>query len=189
MFQRFISIFLSMAMLCILSSGVLAADESTDRQITPIPDQGAELFGLAINDLNKADFETRLSKMGLQPYPSYKKEVATYSLGAEGILGVKELKVQFNNDLYLIKATLSGVVESKSNRQSLGKLLVKKYGTPNMGFVRNGFGRAKWVFHDGTYIELHNTTFNVLVIYADQQPKKAPESGRIDVEALFESNQ
>lgn len=82
MFQRFISIFLSMAMLCILSSGVLAADESTDRQITPIPDQGAELFGLAINDLNKADFETRLSKMGLQPYPSYKKEVATYSLGA-----------------------------------------------------------------------------------------------------------
>lgn len=189
MFKRFISIFLSVFILFSLSEVSFAADNSTDRQTTPIAEQGAELFGLKVNNLSKESLEKRLATMGLQPYPSYKKDVATYSLGPDGILGVKELSIAFNDDDYLIKATMSGVVKSSEKRQSLGRLLVKKYGTPNIGFVRNGYGRAKWVFKDGTYVELHNTTFNVLVIYVDQQPKVPSESGQIDVEALYEKNE
>ncbi|REG85099.1 uridine kinase [Marinomonas pollencensis] len=189
MLQRIIAVFLSIAVLAFCSMASFAADESADRKSTPIADQGAELFGLTINDLSKENFEKRLSAMGLQPYPSYKKGVATYSLGQEGILGIRELAIQFNDYDYLIKATMSGVVESNKKRQALGSLLVKKYGMPNIGYVRDGYGRAKWVFQDGTYIELHNTTFNVLVIYVDQQPKTVSESGQIDVEALYKKSQ
>lgn len=189
MFQRVIAVFFAILVLVTLPAVSMAANDSNDRQTTPIANQGAELFGLKVNDLSKEDFEKRLSAMGLQPYPSYKKGVATYSLGPEGILGVRELAIQFNGDDYLKKATMSGVVKSNKKRQSLGNLLVKKYGMPNIGFVRDGYGRAKWVFHDGTYIELHNTTFNVLVIYVDQQPKVLSESGQIDVEALYKKSQ
>ncbi|WP_156496607.1 hypothetical protein [Marinomonas aquimarina] len=42
---------------------------------------------------------------------------------------------------------------------------------------------------DGTEIELHNTTFDVSVIYSDRQPKRVAPSGRIDVEALLKRNQ
>lgn len=189
MLQRVIAVFLSITVLAICSSVSFAANEPSDRKTTPITDQGAELFGLTVNDLSKEDFEKQLSAMGLQPYPSYKKGGATYSLGQEGILGIRELSIQFNDYDYLEKATMSGVVESNKKRQALGNLLVKKYGTPNIGYVRDGYGRAKWVFQDGTYIELHNTTFNVLVIYVDQQPKTLSESGQIDVEALYKKSQ
>ncbi|MEL0615075.1 uridine kinase, partial [Marinomonas arenicola] len=73
-------------------------------QTTPIANQGAELFGLKENDLSKEDFEKRLTAIGLQPYPSYKKGVATYRLGPEGILGVRQLAIQFNGDDYQKKA-------------------------------------------------------------------------------------
>ena len=40
--------------------------------------------------------------------------------GQKGILGVKELRIDFNGYDYLIKATLSGVVASNEKRKALG---------------------------------------------------------------------
>lgn len=151
----------------------------------PVYANGAELFGIAFNDLAKANFEKHLKERGLEPYPSYKQGVASYSLGKNGILGIKELTVRYNSFKYVEKATMSGVVKSVELRASLGNLLVKKYGPPDIGFVRDGFGRARWSFRDGTEIELRNTTFDVSVVYVDQAPKRVSTSGRIDVEELL----
>lgn len=156
---------------------------------TPVYAKGAELFGIPFNDLSKAEFEMHLSKMGLEPYPSYRKGVANYSLGAAGILGIKELTVAYNQYEYVEQATMSGVVEDPVLRAKLGAVLEKKYGRPSLGFVRDGYGRARWVLPDDTEIELHNTTFDVSVIYIDRLPKRIAPSGRIDVEALLKRNQ
>ncbi|WCN12045.1 uridine kinase [Marinomonas mediterranea] len=161
------------------------AQEAETEDVAPPLQTKAELFGLEVNDLSQSAFEAHLQKMGLQPYPSYRDGVATYSLGPEGILGIRELTVLFNQYKYIKKATLSGVVESPKKRASLGKLLEGKYGPPSVGFVRDGYGRAKWFFNDGTVIELHNTTFDVSVSYVDEVPKIQSESGKIDVESLL----
>lgn len=155
----------------------------------PVYSKGAELFGIPFNDLSKAEFEMHLSKMGLEPYPSYRQGVANYSLGATGILGIKELTVAYNQYEFVERATMSGVVEDPTLRAKLGTVLEKKYGPPSVGFVRDGYGRARWVLPDGTEIELHNTTFDVSVIYMDRLPKRIVPSGRIDVEALLKRNQ
>lgn len=194
MHRSLMSMFISFLLLLVCSIGVVKAEiiktkEAADSSSNAVSYlQGAELFGLRVNDLSKAVFEKQLSKMGLQSYPSYKKGVACYSLGPDGILGIKELTVLFNPSDYVRQATLSGVVESNEKRKSLGLLLEKKYGPPNVGFVRNGYGRAKWIFKDGTQIELHNTTFDVSVSYVDERPKVLSESGEIDVHALSKKN-
>ncbi len=163
------------------------AQEQTepDPVVAPSYAKGAELFGIGFNDLSKSSFEAHLKKMGLEPYPSYRAGIASYSLGKEGILGIRELTVRYNTSNFVEKATMSGVVESKEKRASLGNVLVKKYGQPDVGFVRDGFGRARWLMSDGTEIELHNTTFDVSVLYVDTRPAREQASGQIDVEALM----
>lgn len=155
----------------------------------PVYASGAELFGIAFNDLSKAQFEMHLKKMGLEPFPSYRQGVASYSLGKNGILGIKELTVRYNQYQFVEKATLSGVVESPELRAKLGNVLLQKYGQPEVGFVRDGYGRARWQLPDNTDIELRNTTFDVSVVYIDRVPKAVSPSGRIDVEALLKRNQ
>lgn len=179
-------------------SVALAAEETTSAEpadvveeavATPIYSNGAELFGIPFNDLSKAKFEEHLSKIGLEPYPSYRAGVANYSLGEKGILGIKELTVVFNQYEYVERATMSGVVEDPKLRAKLGALLEHKYGPPTVGFVRDGYGRARWDLADTTEIELHNTTFDVSVVYVDRTPKHKQASGRIDVKALLQKNQ
>ncbi|MCO4785558.1 uridine kinase [Marinomonas atlantica] len=155
----------------------------------PSYSKGAELFGVEFNDLSKAKFEAHLSKMGLEQYPSYREGMASYSLGTTGILGIKELTVVYNRYEYVERATMSGVVEDAELRSKLGSLLERKYGPPSIGFIRDGYGRARWMLVDGTEIELHNTTFDVSVSYVDRVPKRKSASGRIDVEALLKRNQ
>ncbi|SBT17142.1 hypothetical protein MGA5115_01232 [Marinomonas gallaica] len=155
----------------------------------PSYSKGAELFGIGFNNLSKAEFEAHLSKMGLEPYPSYREGIASYSLGATGILGIKELTVVYNHYEYVERATMSGVVEDPELRSKLGSVLERKYGPPTVGFIRDGYGRARWILRDGTEIELHNTTFDVSVSYLDRIPKRKSSSGRIDVEALLKRNQ
>ncbi|SBS31651.1 hypothetical protein MSP8887_01564 [Marinomonas spartinae] len=181
---------LSCIMVLGLSSSVVFADATSQlkQQATP-QTGGAELFGLKVNDLSKQTLEKQLSRMGLQPYPSYKKDVVSYSLGPKGILGIKELDITFNDYDYIRHANLAGVVKNTHERQKLGELLEKKYGEPNVGFIKNGYGRARWYFKDGTYIELHNTTFDVSISYVDEDPKVPSESGTIDVEALSKQTQ
>ena len=168
-----------------VSSIALEQEESVPEVATPSYARGAELFGIAFNDLSKSSFEAHLKKMGLEPYPSYRTGIASYSLGTNGILGIRELTVRYNDSNFVEKATMSGVVESKDKRANLGNVLVKKYGPPSVGFVRDGFGRARWVLPDGTEIELHNTTFDVSVLYVDTHPAREEASGQIDVEALM----
>ena len=94
-----------------------------------------------------------------------------------------------NKSGYLEKALLSGVVDNDEKRQSLGKLLEEKYGTPAVGYLADGIGQVKWFFNEGTVIELRNTTFDVSLVYVDEQPKVLFNSGRIDVEALSRKTQ
>ncbi len=161
-------------------SGELSADEANVESVS----NSAELFGLRINDLSKEQLEAQLSAMGLQSFPSYKNDVVSYSLGTEGILGIKILSVYFNQSDYFRQAIMAGVVEDNEKRRLLGSLLVKKYGEPDVGYVNDGYGRAKWLFDEGNYIELHNTTFDVSVSYVDERPKVESRSGSIDVHAL-----
>lgn len=149
----------------------------------------AELFGLPLNDLSVSRLEEHLNKMGLRSYPSYKDDVVSYGLGPEGILGVTNATIYSNGSGYIRQALLSGVVESNEKRRALGELLARKYGTPSEGFLKNGIGRSKWLFKDGTMIEFHNTTFDVSLMYVDEKPKVASRSGQIDVEALSRKNQ
>ncbi|MBM6552183.1 uridine kinase [Marinomonas ostreistagni] len=175
----------------LLLSQSYANETVTEEETPPAPvyAKGAELFGITFNDLSKAQFEMHLKKMGLEPYPSYREGVASYSLGKNGILGIKELTVRYNQHQYVEKATLSGVVESPELRAQLGSVLLHKYGQPDVGFVRDGYGRARWQLPDNTDIELRNTTFDVSVVYIDRVPKAVSPSGRIDVEALLKRNQ
>ncbi|WP_156496608.1 hypothetical protein [Marinomonas aquimarina] len=110
---------------CLVTSAVCAAEEETAAPATPVYSKGAELFGIPFNDLSKAEFEMHLSKMGLEPYPSYRQGVANYSLGASGILGIKELTVAYNQYNYVERATMSGVVEDPELRAKLGSVLEK----------------------------------------------------------------
>ena len=144
----------------------------------------AELFGLPLNDLSVSHLEKQLNGMGLHSYPSYKDGVISYSLGPEGILGVTSATIYTNGSGYIRQALLAGVVESSEKRKELGNLLARKYGSPSEGFLNNGIGRSKWYFADGTMIELHNTTYDVSLMYVDEKPKVATSSGKIDVEAL-----
>ncbi|MFT2112149.1 uridine kinase [Marinomonas sp. 2405UD68-3] len=144
----------------------------------------AELFGLKINNLSQSEFEGQLKKMGLNSFPSFRKGIASYSLGEEGILGVRSLTVVYNKSKYIEKIVLVGVVKSNEKRKALGSLLINKYGAPTVGFVNQGFGMAQWLFGDGTLIELRNTTFDVSMSYVDRSPKVPPLSGEIDVELL-----
>ncbi|MBJ7539230.1 uridine kinase [Marinomonas transparens] len=161
-----------------------ALEESESEPVKEKFSTEAEIFGLRVNDLSQPAFEKQLTSMGLQPYPSYHKGVASYSLGPDGILGIKSLNILFNRSGYIRQAVMSGVVTNNSQRGSIGALLEKKYGEPTIGFVKNGYGRAKWLFPDGTFIELHNTTFDVSIRYGDEHPKVQSHSGKIDVEAL-----
>lgn len=169
----------------LLSVFVYAEEEVEPAPAPPVYADAAELFGIPFNNLSKATFERHLRKMGLEPYPSYRAGVASYSLGKDGILGIKELTVVYNDSKFVEQAMLSGVVESNELRSHLGNVLLKKYGAPDIGFVRDGFGRARWNLRDGTEIELHNTTFDVSVIYIDTTPHHTRNSGKIDVEALM----
>ena len=82
----------------LVASAGCSAESETEEVVPPTPVylKGAELFGISFNDLSKAEFEQHLSKMGLEPYPSYRQGVANYSLGEAGILGIKELTVTYN---------------------------------------------------------------------------------------------
>lgn len=167
------------------------ANESSQEESAAAPSyaSGAEIFGIKFNNLSKEKFESHLKKMGLEPYPSYREGVASYSLGASGILGIKELTVRYNDYQYVERATLSGVVEDPELRARLGNVLLHKYGQPDVGFVRDGYGRARWELSDSTDIELRNTTFDVSVVYIDRYPKLVSPSGKIDVEALLKRHQ
>ncbi|UTV99106.1 uridine kinase [Marinomonas rhizomae] len=149
----------------------------------------AELFGLPLNDLSVSQLNKQLNSMGLSSYPSYKDGAVSYSLGPEGILGVTNATIYSNGSGYVRQALLSGVVESKEKRKALGDLLTRKYGNPSEGALNNGIGRSKWLFTDGTMIELHNTTYDVSLMYVDGSPKVVARSGQIDVEALSRKNQ
>ncbi|WP_233402306.1 uridine kinase [Marinomonas ostreistagni] len=192
MWNKCLSVVTVLLTAAIASSHVGAEEPETPEVIAetqPSYAKGAELFGVEFNDLSKTKFEDHLTKMGLEPYPSYRAGVANYSLGATGILGIKELTVVYNRYEFVEHATMSGVVESPELRAKLGNLLESKYGPPSIGFVRNGYGRARWMLRDGTEIELHNTTFDVSVSYIDRVPKRVTASGRIDVEALLRRSQ
>lgn len=180
-----------MLLSCLLIPQIYAQDEAVDEvpSAPPLYAEGAELFGIPFDDLSKAKFEAHLRKMGLEPYPSYREGVASYSLGKSGILGIKELTVRYNDYQFVEKATLSGVVEDADLRARLGEVLLQKYGQPDVGFVRDGYGRARWELKDATAIELRNTTFDVSVVYLDRIPKRISSSGKIDVEALLKRNQ
>ncbi|MCZ2722160.1 uridine kinase [Marinomonas sp. 15G1-11] len=166
----------------------VALAEVEDLPELKVYSQHAELFGLKINDLSQADFEKQLDAMGLRSYPSFRKGIASYSLGEEGILGVRALTVIYNKSKFVEKISLAGVVKDNEKRKALGNLLINKYGIPTVGFVNQGFGRAQWLFADGTLIELHNTTFDVSVAYVDRSPKIHSLSGQIDVESLQRKN-
>jgi hypothetical protein len=144
----------------------------------------AELFGLSVNNLSLSRLEDHLDNIGLNSYPSYKDGVVSYSLGPEGILGVTNATIFSNTSGYVHQVLLYGVVESDEKRQSLGKLLEKKYGTPTAGNLVDGIGKTHWEFRDGTKIELLNSTFDVAITYIDERPRVRVQSGRIDVEAL-----
>ena len=144
----------------------------------------AELFGLPVNGLSLAKLESRLESMGLQSYPSYKPGIVSYSLGPEGILGVTNATIYFNSSKYVSQVLLSGVVESSEKRKNLGELLGRKYGVPTEGSLKNGLGRSTWSFRDGTTINLRNTTYDVSILYVDEQPEVMTRSNKIDVEAL-----
>ena len=167
----------------------LSAQEEVELGTKPEPvyAKSAELFGLLINDLSQEEFERHLKNMGMSPYPSYQADTANYSLGEKGILGIRQISVQYNNYNFVKRIELHGVVENVRKRSSLGNLLSKKYGPPMAGFVREGFGRAQWRFEDGTLVELHNTTYDVTVSYRDLIPKRRSVSGEIDVQALKDS--
>lgn len=152
------------------------------------PFSEAKLFGLPLNDLSVSRLDNQLNSMGLRSYPSYKDGVVSYSLGPEGILGVTSVTIYSNRSGYIRQALLSGVVGSKEKRKALGELLIRKYGDPNEGVLNDGIGRSKWFFNDGTMIELHNTTYDVSLMYVDESPKIATRSGKIDVEALSRKN-
>ncbi|WP_131470977.1 uridine kinase [Marinomonas sp. MED121] len=167
----------------------LSAQEEVELGTKPEPvyAKSAELFGLLINDLSQEEFERHLKNMGMSPYPSYQADTANYSLGEKGILGIRQISVQYNNYNFVKRIELHGVVENVRKRSSLGNLLSKKYGPPMAGFVREGFGRAQWRFEDGTLVELHNTTYDVTVSYRDLIPKRKSVSGEINVQALKDS--
>ncbi len=168
-----------------LASTVFSEDEDKEEKPKPkVYSQEAELFGLKINDLSQSKFEDQLKKMGLRSFPSFRKGIASYSLGEEGILGVRSLTVVYNKSKFVEKISLAGVVKSNEKRKALGLLLINKYGIPTVGFVNQGFGRAQWLFDDGTLIELRNTTFDVSMSYVDRSPKVQSLSGHIDVESL-----
>jgi hypothetical protein len=157
---------------------------NTPSDVLPRISSVAELFGLPLNDLSLSRLERQLSSMGLSSYPSYKDGIVNYSLGPEGILGVTNATIYSNASGYIQQALLSGVVENNEKRKALGELLKQKYGSPNDGFLSNGIGRSKWLFQDGTMIELRNNTYDVSILYVDEHPKVVTRSGHIDVEAL-----
>jgi len=165
-------------------TGLVSANTNTANNSKPRLFGSSKIFGLPLNNLALPRLEKHLSEMGLQSYPSYKDGVVSYSLGPEGILGVTNATVFSNSSGYIQQALLSGVVQSNQKRKALGDLLVKKYGAPNDGQLLSGLGRAAWLFRDGTMIELHNSTFDVSIVYVDERPKVASHTGKIDVEAL-----
>lgn len=171
-----------------LSMGAATLAKAEESSV-PARSNIAELFGLPLNDLSVSRLEKQLNSMGMHSYPSYKDGVVSYSLGPEGILGVTSATIYSNGSGYVRQALLSGVVESSEKRKALGELLARKYGKPSEGFLNNGIGRSKWLFQDGTMIELHNTTYDVSLMYVDENPKVATRSGQIDVEALSRKNQ
>ena len=158
-------------------------------QEKPLFSDTAEFFGLPFNNLHLSKIQEKLKNIGLHSYPSYKNGVVSYSLGEKGILGVTNATIHSNPSSYVTKALLSGVVQSKEDRQALGEVFVTKYGKPTVGFISEGIGRGKWFFEEGTMIELKNSTFDVSISYVDEQPKEvSSRSGKIDVEALSRKN-
>lgn len=179
--RKVASIWLTFALLILVSKPAhVMAETSESATLSDV----AELFGLPFKGLALSKLESRLKGMGLQSYPSYKSGVVSYSLGPEGILGVTNATIYFNSSKYVRQVLLSGVVESNEKRKNLGELLGRKYGSPSEGFLNDGLGRSKWSFRDGTTIDFRNTTYDVSVLYVDEQPKVTSRSGKIDVEAL-----
>lgn len=170
------------SVLAVFSVASVSANTSND--MTSRASSIAELFGLSLNDLSLERLEKQLATMGLRSYPSYKEGVVSYSLGPEGIFGVTNATIYSNASGYVSQALLSGVIESNEKRKALGELLEKKYGAPSEGFLNTGIGRSTWLFKDGTLIELHNSTFDVSIMYVDEHPRVETRSGQIDVEAL-----
>ncbi|GAB3483220.1 uridine kinase [Marinomonas epiphytica] len=176
--------------LFILSPFSVLAEESEELEIEkPKLLTEAMLFGLPINDLTQTALDKQLNARGIESYPSYKEGVVNYGLGEEGILGIKILTVQYNRSGHFKQAIFAGIVEDNGKRKAIGELLERRYGKPELGFVKDGYGRAKWLFDDNCYIELHNTTFDVSVSYVDARPKTVSPSGRIDVQALSRKSQ
>jgi hypothetical protein len=169
------------------SVGSFSVYAATNQVVSP--SSNAELFGLRFNDLPLSKLESQLRGMGIVNYPSYKEGVTSYSLGPEGILGVTNATIFTNTSGYIHQALLSGVVDSSEKRQSLGKLLETKYGVPVAGYLSEGIGKARWIFKEGTMIELRNNTFDVSITYVDERPRVQSRSGKIDVEALSRKNQ
>lgn len=186
------STFLKAMPIVLLLSFFLVTEVSAEEEIPLEPkvySKSAELFGLQVNDLSQSDLEEQLRKMGLHSYPNFRQGVASYSLGDEGILGVRALTVVYNKFKFVEKISLEGVVKDNEKRKALGDLLSNKYGKPTVGFVKDGYGRAQWLFYDGTLIQLRNTTFDVSITYVDRSPKEQSLSGQIDVESLLKKNQ
>lgn len=177
----------SVVLVCLLFLGSLSAYAATSPSRKALT--YAELFGLRFNDLSLSRLDSKLRGMGITSYPSYKEGQTSYSLGAEGILGVTNATVFTNSSGYVQQALLSGVVQSNEKRQSLGRLLEQKYGAPAAGYLSDGIGKARWLFREGTMIELRNTTFDVSLAYVDERPGVQSRSGKIDVEALSRRSQ
>lgn len=183
--QKFFSIFF-----CLFFPILASAEEAAESDIEkPKLLKEAMLFGVPINDLTQAKLDKQLSARGIESYPSYKEGTVNYGLGEEGILGIKVLTVRFNRSGYFKQAVFAGIVEDNEKRKAIGNLLEGRYGKPALGFVKDGYGRAKWLLDDNCYIELHNTTFDVSVSYVDTRPKSVSQSGRIDVQALSRKTQ
>jgi hypothetical protein len=185
MFRKCTSVFAVLILVSMGMATIVNAKTNESPQLSNI----AELFGLSMNDLSLSQLEKKLTSMGLQRYPSYKEGEVSYSLGPEGILGVTNATIFSNSSRYVQQALLSGVVGSLEERQALGELLQIKYGAPSKGYLNDGIGRSKWLFRDGTMIELHNSTYDVSIMYVDEQPKVMEHSGQIDVEALSRKKQ
>lgn len=146
--------------------------------------EGAELFGLSINNLSQEKLEDKLAEMGVKQFASATDFKIMYNLGERDVLGIHKILVEYNDYYFVTRITLYGRIENNMQRKRLGNLLVQRYKDPMAGKVNEGYGRAQWRFSDGTMIELNNSTFDVKVVYRDLIPSRNLVAGEIDVQAL-----
>ncbi|TBR44865.1 uridine kinase [Marinomonas agarivorans] len=149
--------------------------------------EGAELFGLSINNLSQETLEDKLAEMGVDRFASAKDFKVMYNLGERDVLGIHKILVEYNDYYFVTQITLYGRIENNMQRKRLGNLLVQRYKEPMAGKINEGYGRAQWRFSDGTMIDLNNSTFDVKVVYRDLIPSRNLVAGEIDVQALKDS--